>query len=124
MTDADKLPKVYQVNWFRKGEDGKFLWPGFGENSRVLAWIIERVEGRTDAEATPIGGRPKEGDLYLEGLDLTDEQVAELFAIDPESWLAEADLTEEYFSKFGDKVPAKLREELDALRQRLEAAKA
>ncbi len=124
MTDADKLPKVYQVNWFRKGEDGKFLWPGFGENSRVLAWIIERVEGRTEAEATAIGGTPKDGDLYLEGLDLTDDQVAELFAVDPDSWLAEADLTEEYFAKFGDKVPAKLREELDALRARLEAAKA
>ena len=124
MTDADKLPKVYQVNWFRKGEDGKFLWPGFGENSRVLAWIIERVEGRTEAEATAIGGTPKDGDLYLEGLDLTDDQVAELFAVDPDSWLAEADLTEEYFAKFGDKVPTKLREELDALRARLEAAKA
>ncbi len=122
MTDADKLPKVYQVNWFRKGDDGKFLWPGFGDNSRVLAWIIERVEGRTEAEETPIGGKPKDGDLYLDGLDLTDDQVAELFAVDPESWLAEADLTEEYFAKFGDKVPAKLRDELTSLRERLQAA--
>ena len=122
MTDADKLPKVYQVNWFRKDDDGKFLWPGFGDNSRVLSWIIERVEGRTEAEQTAIGGRPKDGDLYLEGLDLTDEQVAELFAVDPKSWLAEADLTEEYFAKFGDKVPAKLQEELTALRERLRAS--
>jgi phosphoenolpyruvate carboxykinase (GTP) len=97
--DADKLPKVYQVNWFRKDEDGKFIWPGFGENSRVLAWIIERVEGRTDAEATAIGGKPKDGDLYVEGLDLTDEQLTELFAVDPETWLAECDLTEEYFAQ-------------------------
>ncbi len=122
MTDADKLPKIYQVNWFRKDDDGKFIWPGFGDNSRVLAWIIERVNGRTDAEETAIGGKPKEGDLYLEGLDLTEDQVAELFAVDPDSWLAEADLTEEYFEKFGDKVPPKLRDELAALRQRLEAA--
>ena len=122
ITDADKLPKVYQVNWFRKDDDGKFLWPGFGDNSRVLSWIIERVEGRTEAEQTAIGGRPKDGDLYLEGLDLTDEQVAELFAVDPKSWLAEADLTEEYFAKFGDKVPAKLQEELTALRERLRAS--
>ncbi len=124
MTDADKLPKIYQVNWFRKDENGKYIWPGFGDNSRVLAWIIERVEGRAEAEETPIGGKPKDGDLYLEGLDLTDEQVTELFAVDPDSWLAEADLTEEYFTKFGDRVPAKLREELAALRERLEAAKA
>ncbi|MEI2716933.1 MAG: phosphoenolpyruvate carboxykinase domain-containing protein [Candidatus Nanopelagicales bacterium] len=86
------------------------------------SWIIERVEGGTEAEQTAIGGRPKDGDLYLEGLDLTDEQVAELFAVDPKSWLAEADLTEEYFAKFGDKVPAKLQEELTALRERLRAS--
>ena len=121
--DADKLPKVYQVNWFRKDEDGKFIWPGFGENSRVLAWIIERVEGRTDAEVTAIGGKPKEGDLYVEGLDLTDEQLTELFAVDPETWLAECDLTEEYFAQFGDKVPQALRDELSTLRAQLEAAK-
>ncbi|MFN8126452.1 MAG: phosphoenolpyruvate carboxykinase domain-containing protein [Candidatus Nanopelagicales bacterium] len=82
-----------------------------------------RVEGRTHAEPTAIGGKPKDGDLYLEGLDLTDEQVAELFAVDPDSWLSEAELTEEYFAQFGDKVPAQLRDELAALRQRLEAAK-
>ena len=121
--DPEKLPKVYQVNWFRKDDNGKFIWPGFGENSRVLAWIIERVEGRTDAEPTAIGGKPKEGDLYVEGLDLSDEQLADLFAVDPDSWLAECDLTEEYFEQFGDKVPQALRDELAALRARLEAAK-
>ncbi len=122
MTDSDKLPKIYQVNWFRKDDDGAFIWPGFGDNSRVLAWIIERVEGRTDAEPTAIGGKPKDGELYLEGLDLTEDQVAELFAVDPDSWLAEADLTEEYFAQFGDNVPPKLREELAGLRERLQQA--
>jgi phosphoenolpyruvate carboxykinase (GTP) len=124
MTDEDKLPKIYQVNWFRKDSDGKFIWPGFGENSRVLSWIVERVEGRVEADETPIGNRPKDGDLYVEGLDLDEQQLAELFEVDPESWLAECDLTEEYFDKFGDKVPAALRDELAELRRHLEAAKA
>ncbi len=123
MTDADKLPKIFQVNWFRKDSDGNFIWPGFGENSRVLSWIVERVEGRVAAEETPIGNQPKDGDLYIDGLDLSQEQLAELFEVDAESWLAECDLTEEYFDKFGDKVPAALREELASLRSHLEAAK-
>ncbi|MGB3014103.1 MAG: phosphoenolpyruvate carboxykinase domain-containing protein, partial [Candidatus Nanopelagicales bacterium] len=119
--DPEKLPKVYQVNWFRKDEDGKFIWPGFGENSRVLAWIIERVEGRTDAEQTAIGGKPKDGDLFVDGLDLEPGQLEELFAVDRESWLAECDLTEEYFQKFGDRVPQALYDELSSLRERLQA---
>ena len=122
MTDEDKLPKIYQVNWFRKDEDGKFIWPGFGENSRVLSWIVERVDGRVAADETPIGNRPQEGDLYVEGLTLSDAELAELFEVDPQSWLAECDLTEEYFAKFGDKVPQQLRDELAALRERLTAA--
>lgn len=124
MTEEDKLPKIYQVNWFRKDSDGKFIWPGFGENSRVLSWIVERVEGRVEADETPIGNRPKDGDLYVDGLDLDEQQLAELFEVDPDSWLAECDLTEEYFDKFGDKVPAALRDELAELRRHLEAAKA
>ncbi len=124
MTDEDKLPKIYQVNWFRKDSDGKFIWPGFGENSRVLSWIVERVEGRVEADETPIGNRPKDGDIYIDGLDLDEQQLAELFEVDPDSWLAECDLTEEYFDKFGDKVPAALRDELAELRRQLEAAKA
>ena len=124
MTEEDKLPKIFQVNWFRKDSDGKFIWPGFGENSRVLSWIVERVEGRVEADETPIGNRPKDGDLYVDGLDLDEQQLAELFEVDPDSWLAECDLTEEYFDKFGDKVPAALRDELAELRRHLEAAKA
>ncbi len=123
-TDADKLPKIYQVNWFRKDADGKFIWPGFGDNSRVLSWIIDRVNGRAEGSATAIGTAPALGELYLDGVDISDEQLAELFAVDPQSWLAECDLTEEYFGKFGDKVPPALRDELAGLRARLEASQA
>lgn len=121
--DPEKLPRIYQVNWFRKDDDGKFIWPGFGENSRVLAWIIERVEGRVGAIETPIGHIPEEGDLFVEGIDVSDEEMAELFAVDAESWLTECDLTEEYFEMFGDNVPQSLRDELAGLRARLEVAK-
>ncbi len=114
-----RLPRIYQVNWFRKSDDGKWLWPGFGENSRVLAWIVKRVAGRADARETPLGFAPLPGDLDLQGLDVTPEDLAELFKIEPERWLAECDLTAEYFAKFGDHVPAELREELSALRHRL-----
>jgi phosphoenolpyruvate carboxykinase (GTP) len=118
-TEADKLPRIFQVNWFRKGKDGSFLWPGFGENSRVLAWAIDRVDGTVGAETTPIGFAPKLGDLFVDGLELTDGQFGELFAVDPESWLAEADLTESYFAKFGDHLPEELSDQLTQLRQRL-----
>ena len=120
-TDAAKLPRVYAVNWFRKDSEGTFLWPGFGDNSRVLEWVIRRLEGEAEAAETPIGLVPVDGGLDLSGLDLTDEQVAELFAIDPVTWLAESDLTEEYFDKFGDRVPEVLRAELAGLRARLQA---
>ena len=121
-TAPDKLPKIYQVNWFRKDADGKFLWPGFGENSRVLEWIIRRLEGEVGAVDTAIGRLPADDALNLDGLDLTDQQVAELFAIDPVTWLAESDLTEEYFEKFGDRVPGEMRIQLAALRERLQNA--
>jgi phosphoenolpyruvate carboxykinase (GTP) len=114
-----RLPAIYQVNWFRKSADGKWLWPGFGENSRVLAWVVKRVSGRVDAHETPLGYAPLPGDLDLEGLDMTPEDLVELFKIQPDRWLAECDLTAEYFAKFGDHVPAQLREELSALRHRL-----
>jgi len=117
-----RLPKMYQVNWFRKSEDGKWLWPGFGENSRVLAWVVKRVSGKVDAHETPLGYAPLPGDLDLEGLDVTAEDLVELFKVEPERWLTECDLTAEYFAKFGDHVPAELREELSALRNRLQNA--
>ncbi|TAK68994.1 MAG: phosphoenolpyruvate carboxykinase (GTP) [Actinomycetota bacterium] len=120
--DPAKLPRIFGVNWFRKDADGTFLWPGYGENSRVLAWIVERLQGTGEAVDTPIGRRPAPGALPLDGLDLTADAAAELFAVDPQSWLAEADLTEEYFDRFGDRMPAQLREQLAALRSRLQAA--
>jgi phosphoenolpyruvate carboxykinase (GTP) len=120
-TDADKLPKIYQVNWFRKDEAGRFIWPGYGENSRVLAWIVDRLEGIADAVDTPIGRVPVEGGIDVTGLDIAPEVMADLFVVDRDSWLAEADLTAEYFTKFGDKVPAALTDQLAAIRTRLNA---
>ena len=121
-TDAAKLPLIYQVNWFRKDADGAFLWPGYGENSRVLAWIVERLEGKVEAVETPIGRLPLPADIDITGLDVTPEQLAELFAVDPATWVTEADLTEEYFGLFGDHVPASLRLQLTELRARLASA--
>ncbi|MEZ5117640.1 MAG: phosphoenolpyruvate carboxykinase (GTP) [Candidatus Nanopelagicales bacterium] len=121
-TDPEKLPRVYAVNWFRKDADGAFLWPGFGENSRVLAWIVDRLEGNAEAVDTPIGRLPAPGSLDLEGLDLDADTVATLFEVDPSAWLAESDLTEEYFTVFGSKVPPQLWEQLGELRGRLQAA--
>jgi phosphoenolpyruvate carboxykinase (GTP) len=119
-TDADKLPKIFYVNWFRKGADGKFLWPGFGENGRVLAWVFSRISGEGAFVETPIGRIPTtEGGLELDGLDVAAEDMAELLRVDPEEWKAELPLIEEYFDTFGDKVPAELRSQLEALRQRL-----
>jgi len=118
-TAPDKLPRIFQVNWFRKDGDGTFLWPGYGENSRVLEWVIRRVEGKADAVKTALGLAPAPGALNVDGLGLTDSQLAELFAINPETWVAEAELTQEYFARFGDHLPAALHDELDQLRARL-----
>ncbi len=118
-TDESQLPRIYGVNWFRKDADGKFLWPGFGENSRVIEWVIRRIEGKADAVKTPLGLAPAPGVLNLDGLDLTDQQVAELFAVNVASWQVEADLTEEYFAKFGSHLPPALTDELTTLRARL-----
>lgn len=120
---GDKAPKVFQVNWFRKDADGKFLWPGFGDNARALEWALRRVNGEVEAVDAISGRLPVEGDLNVEGLDITDEQLEALFALDPEAWAAEADLTEEYFSQFGDKLPADLAEQLGLLRERIADAK-
>ena len=118
-TQADKLPKIFQVNWFRKNAEGKFIWPGFGDNSRVLAWIIGRLEGDLDAVETPIGRLPKIEDLNLDGLEISNETINELFKVDAASWTAEADLTQEYFQQFGEHTPNELYAQLDGLKQRL-----
>ncbi|GAA2568123.1 phosphoenolpyruvate carboxykinase (GTP) [Microbacterium binotii] len=118
----DRAPRVFQVNWFRRGADGRFLWPGFGDNVRVLEWIVRRLESEVPAEPSPIGRLPRPEDLNLAGTDVTDADLAELFAVDPQSWLAEAELTEEFFDTFGDRIPSALRAELDSLRYRLTRA--
>ena len=121
---GDKFPKVYQVNWFRKDEDGKFLWPGYGENSRVLDWIVRRAAGQVEAIDGVTGRYPKFEDFNLEGLDEVDEAAwNKLFAIDPEAWAAEMDSTEEYLAQFGDKVPAEITAQLAKFRERIAASK-
>jgi phosphoenolpyruvate carboxykinase (GTP) len=117
--DASKLPKIFYVNWFRRDADGGFLWPGFGENCRVLKWVIERIQGKADALDTPIGHVPAPGSLDVEGLDLTPEQVAAALAVDAEEWRAEVPQVTEWFEKFGDKLPGVLWSELDVLKTKL-----
>ncbi|NDJ90610.1 phosphoenolpyruvate carboxykinase (GTP) [Mycolicibacter kumamotonensis] len=118
-SDESKLPKVFFVNWFRRGEDGRFLWPGFGENSRVLKWIIDRVEGKGSGESTPIGTVPHASDLELAGLDVDPADVEQALAVDADEWRAELPLIEEWFEFIGDQLPTGLRDEFDALKQRL-----
>jgi phosphoenolpyruvate carboxykinase (GTP) len=120
----DRLPRIFQVNWFRKGADGRFLWPGFGDNARVIDWIIRRVEGEVPAVESPIGRLPRTEDLMLDGIDVPDADLDELFAVDAGSWLRETDLTEEFYDTFGDRLPAALRAELASLRYRLKSATA
>ncbi|MFD0556383.1 phosphoenolpyruvate carboxykinase (GTP) [Stackebrandtia endophytica] len=119
--ETDKLPAIFYVNWFRRGEDGGFLWPGFGENSRVLKWVVERLEGTADAEETPIGYVPTPDSLDVDGLDLTAEQLAAALAVNPAEWRQELPLITEWFEKFGAKLPGVLWAELDALKARLSA---
>jgi phosphoenolpyruvate carboxykinase (GTP) len=117
--DADKLPKIFYVNWFRRGEGKRFLWPGFGENSRVLKWAIERIEGKAAATETPIGHVPTVDDLDLTGLDVSRSDIEAALKVDVDEWRAELPLIDEWFDKIGSKVPTLLRDELEALRQRL-----
>ncbi|MEV0079825.1 phosphoenolpyruvate carboxykinase (GTP) [Nocardia neocaledoniensis] len=117
--DANKLPKIFYVNWFRRGEDGRFLWPGFGENSRVLEWIVGRIEGRSGAEATPVGNVPSAADLDLEGLDVVVADVDEALAVNVDEWRKEIPSIEEWFEFVGDKLPSGVRDEFEALKERL-----
>ena len=118
--DESKFPKIFYVNWFRRDEDGGFLWPGFGENSRILKYVIERVEGKVEAVETPIGLVPTPGAIDTEGLDVTAEQLEKALRVDAEEWQAEIPQINEWFEKFGDKLPTVLWTELDALKARLE----
>ncbi len=117
-----KLPKIYYVNWFRKRADGGFLWPGFGENSRVLKWVFERCEGTAKAVETPIGNLPAKGELDTSGLDVSEADLEELLRVDVEAWLAEVPGIREYYETFEGRVPKELVGELEALKQRLESA--
>jgi phosphoenolpyruvate carboxykinase (GTP) len=118
-TDPAKLPKVFFVNWFRKDDDGKFLWPGYGENSRVLKWIFERVEGGGDAVTTPIGYLPAPGALDLSGLDISPEAMKQLLAVEKDGWEQEVEGLSKYYNEFGDRLPVELRKQLAALKERL-----
>jgi phosphoenolpyruvate carboxykinase (GTP) len=119
--DGAQLPKLVWVNWFRKGEDGKFLWPGYGDNSRVLKWVVERVRGVGDALDTPIGRTPAPEALDVSGLAIDDGTLTELLRVDPESWRAEVQQLEAHYASFGAELPDALREELDQLQKRLSA---
>jgi phosphoenolpyruvate carboxykinase (GTP) len=117
--DSTRLPRIFYVNWFRRGDDGRFLWPGFGENIRVLKWAVERLEGEAAAVETPVGYVPAPGSLDLTGLDLDDRDLAAALRVDPEEWRAELPDIEEWFARIGDKLPSGMRDELEALRLRL-----
>jgi phosphoenolpyruvate carboxykinase (GTP) len=121
-TKGAKMPNIYYVNWFRKNEAGKFMWPGFGENSRVLKWVFERCAGTADAVETAIGNMPTLDGIDFSGLDMADEDIANLMRVDTEGWLSELDGIEEYYATFGDHLPAELNKQVQDLRKRLEAS--
>ena len=117
-----KPPKIFHVNWFRKNADGKFLWPGFGENVRVLKWILERVEGRGAAQETPIGYVPAKNGLTLDGLKISDEALNELLSVNPEDWEPELEDSKQFFAKFGKRLPREISEEHEKLARRFQRA--
>ncbi|ASW93226.1 phosphoenolpyruvate carboxykinase (GTP) [Mycobacterium marseillense] len=121
-SDESKMPKVFFVNWFRRDADGGFLWPGFGENSRVLKWIVDRIEHKAGGQDTPIGIVPKAEDLDLDGLDASSDEVAQALAVNAAEWREELPLIEEWFEFVGDKLPTGVRDEFEALKQRLSEA--
>ena len=116
-------PRVFMVNWFRKDRDGSFLWPGYGENLRVLKWIVDRVRGRVDARETPIGLLPKVGDMELSRLDIPNDQVREALAVKPHEWRAELDLQEKFFASIGETLPPELEVQLETVRTGIEAGR-
>jgi phosphoenolpyruvate carboxykinase (GTP) len=121
--EGAQLPKIFYVNWFRKDDDGKFLWPGFKENSRVLAWIFRRSEGKAEAVETPIGLVPPQGEggIDLTGLELSEDAMAQLLEVDPAAWKQQLPQMHEHYARFGDRLPSEMREQLEQLEQRLDA---
>ncbi|MCT2339546.1 phosphoenolpyruvate carboxykinase (GTP) [Corynebacterium sp. p3-SID1056] len=120
---GDRLPSIFLVNWFRRGDDGRFLWPGFGDNSRVLKWIVDRIEGKVDADQTPVGNTAKVEDLDLTGLDTPVEDVKEALYPDPELWAHDVEDAREYLEGLGSRVPQELFDQLDQLSERVKAAR-
>lgn len=116
---GDKAPKIFHVNWFRTDDEDRFIWPGFGDNMRVLMWILDRCDGKAEAVKTPIGYEPRPEDINIEGLSIDVETIAGLLRVDKELWLEDAKGIGEFYEKFGDKLPAELREQLAALQKRL-----
>lgn len=121
MTDPDKLPKIFYVNWFRKDENGRFLWPGFGDNSRVLKWIFERTDGTGKAVKTEIGYLPAYDAIDTNGLDISEEDMKKLLSVDIEAWKAEVESIKQHYANYGKKLPKELADQLDALEKRLNA---
>jgi phosphoenolpyruvate carboxykinase (GTP) len=116
---GDKAPKIFNVNWFRLDDEGNFLWPGFGDNFRVLEWIIDRCEGTADAVETPIGFVPKADDINIDGLDIDFETLKSILTVDNAQWVKESEGIEEFYKKFGDRLPAELKSQLEGLESRL-----
>ncbi|MGA0863257.1 MAG: phosphoenolpyruvate carboxykinase domain-containing protein, partial [Ilumatobacteraceae bacterium] len=114
-TKSENLPKIFFVNWFRRDENGRFLWPGFGENSRVLKWVFERIEGTTSAVKTEIGWLPGTGDLDTTGMDVNEADLAEILSVDVDGWKQAIPQIRDHYASFGGKVPAQLVKELDTL---------
>jgi phosphoenolpyruvate carboxykinase (GTP) len=117
-----QLPRIYLVNWFRKNADGRFMWPGFGENSRVIEWIFGRCSGEDDAVSTPIGLLPSAGALDTAGLGISETDLSALLAVDPAAWMAEADAIEEHYARFGSKLPAELATQLRKMKAAIAAS--
>jgi phosphoenolpyruvate carboxykinase (GTP) len=122
-TAGAKLPRIFYVNWFRTDENGKFLWPGYGENSRVLKWVFERCDGKAHANETPIGRMPSPDDLDTKGLEISKASLEKILSVDLDGWTAEVPLIRKHFEKFGDRLPKGMAEEVDKLEQRLKDAK-
>jgi phosphoenolpyruvate carboxykinase (GTP) len=117
--EGARLPRIFTVNWFRKGEDGTFLWPGYGDNARVLAWIFRRLDGDAEARETPIGCVPRPEDLELDGLDLDREDLEELLSVDEQGLKAELEQVSAFLDRFGERLPAEMRAQHEALQRRL-----
>ncbi|HNX80167.1 MAG TPA: phosphoenolpyruvate carboxykinase domain-containing protein, partial [Prolixibacteraceae bacterium] len=115
----ENLPKIFNVNWFRKDENGKWLWPGYGDNIRVLEWIFQRCDGKVGAVSTPVGMVPETKDIDISGLEEVAANLPELLRVDPAKWQDECELIEEHFAKFGDRLPEEMKNQFSLLKARL-----